>query len=80
MTKSKDLFLVEQLLKVFRQLVEAADPVGGHRDVDLLRVGQVQVVHDLKRRLTTWNRRISENSKPALAQAKLLANLTKYQP
>ena len=49
MTKSKDLFLVEQLLKVFRQLVEAADPVSGHRDVDLLRVGQVQVVHDLKK-------------------------------
>ena len=48
MTKSKDLFLVEQLLKVFRQLVEAADPVGGHGHVDLLRVGQVQVVHDLK--------------------------------
>ena len=40
--------LVEQLLKVFRQLVEAADPVGGHGHVDLLRVGQVQVVHDLK--------------------------------
>ena len=48
MTKSKDLFLVEQLLKVFRQLVEAADPVGRHGHVDLLRVGQVQVVHDLK--------------------------------
>ena len=33
---------------MFRQLVEATDFVRRHGRVDLLRVGQVQVVHDLK--------------------------------
>ena len=33
---------------MFRQLVEATDFVRRHGRIDLLRVGQVQVVHDLK--------------------------------
>jgi len=40
--------LVEQFLKMFWQLVETADLVGWEGHVDLLGVGQVQVVHNLE--------------------------------
>jgi hypothetical protein len=33
---------------MLRQVVQAAHPVGRQRHVDLLWVGQVQVVHDLQ--------------------------------
>ena len=41
--------LVHQLLQVLRQVVESTDFVSRQRDVQLLGVGQVQVLHDLKR-------------------------------
>ena len=40
-------FLIKKLQQLFRQLVKAADPVGRQRDVDLVGVGQVEVVHDV---------------------------------